>query len=107
MGCYNAGTRGVAEPTTRVRLVVGKNRRGKKLGYADVLWQNEDGSYSDAKDWIVEDTCYTLNGEVVHRFENVEPPVLPTLNKIPEIKPLQNSISGLELSQELEVDEPF
>ncbi len=52
----------------RVRLVVGKNRRGKKLGYADVLWQNTDGTYSDASEWEVEGLNYTLNGEVMHSF---------------------------------------
>ena len=52
----------------RVRLVVGKNRRGKKLGYADVLWQNEDGTYTDASEWEVEGECYMHNGEVVVCF---------------------------------------
>ena len=52
----------------RVRLVVGKNRRGKKLGYADVLWQNPDGTYDDASEWEVGDGVYTLRGEVVHEF---------------------------------------
>ncbi len=59
----------------RVRLVVGKNRRGKKLGYADVLWQNEDGTYTDASEWEVDGYCYVHNGETMHCFNDVEIPV--------------------------------
>lgn len=67
----------------RVRLVVGKNRRGKRLGYADVLWQYEDGTYADSSEWEVENDRYTLNGETMHVFENnvVIAPVKRTLQK--------------------------
>lgn len=52
----------------RVRLVVGKNRRGKVLGIADTLWQKEDGTYVDASDWEVEGECFVHNGQTVHCF---------------------------------------
>lgn len=52
----------------RIRLVVGKNRRGKKLGYADILWQREDGSYADASSWDVRDGCYWDGMDKVHCF---------------------------------------
>lgn len=65
----------------RVRLVLGKNRRGKVLGIADVLWQNEDGTYSDASEWEVQGTTYVYNGEVMYDFgENVSTPTLPSFS---------------------------
>tara|TARA_Y100000588_G_scaffold244854_1_gene259082 strand:+ start:19115 stop:21028 length:1914 start_codon:yes stop_codon:yes gene_type:complete len=60
----------------RVRLVIAKNRRGKVLGIADTLWQNEDGTYRDASDWEVEGDCYVLNGETMHCFGDNPFPVI-------------------------------
>lgn len=64
----------------RVRLVVAKNRRGKVLGIADTLWQQEDGTYVDASDWEVEGDCYVLNGEVKHCFGEINGFNLPVTN---------------------------
>lgn len=52
----------------RVRVVVGKNRRGKRLGNADTLWMNPNGTFQDAGEWEVEGECFLLDGEVVHDF---------------------------------------
>lgn len=94
----------------RVRLVVGKNRRGKKLGYADVLWQNEDGSYSDASEWEVVGECYTLNGETMHCFgEEVSAPAPRRLEKKePKKEEVKTKITHEpEQLEGFEDDEPF
>lgn len=101
----------------RVRLVVGKNRRGKKLGYADVLWQNEDGTYSDASEWEVEGECYVLNGEVKHCFGDTFTPQVPTNTlasknvKVEEIIKEEESKQSDQpkngLVSEEEIPEPF
>lgn len=93
----------------RVRLVVGKNRRGKKLGYADVLWQNTDGTYEDASEWEVGEGVYTLNGEVVHEFS--QRLVLPPPKKKVIERPIKEVKETLAVVKPIEVeevdDEPF
>ncbi|AOQ26893.1 DNA primase/helicase [Vibrio phage S4-7] len=61
----------------RVRLVVAKNRRGKVLGVADTLWQNEDGTYKDASEWEVDGVNYVCNGEIMHCFSDNTPQIIP------------------------------
>tara|TARA_R110000851_G_scaffold134411_1_gene269707 strand:+ start:302 stop:2146 length:1845 start_codon:yes stop_codon:yes gene_type:complete len=76
----------------RVRIVVGKNRRGKKLGNADTLWMNEDGTFTDASEWEIEGEYFMLGGEEVHCFTSTSVPVEVT-------KPPLQMING--------IDEPF
>ena len=95
----------------RVRLVVGKNRRGKKLGYADVLWQNEDGTYEDASEWEVEVDRYSLKGETMHVFEsNMNTPVKRVLQKPVSKKDINEETKTVEsvtpVVREVD-DEPF
>ena len=95
----------------RVRLVVGKNRRGKKLGYADVLWQNEDGSYSDASEWDIDGNCYICKGETVHCFG--EPVEIPLIERVPTSTREDAPIETIEISEQSGLvddkqdDEPF
>lgn len=84
----------------RVRLVVGKNRRGKVLGIADTLWQKEDGTYVDASEWEVDGNCYVHNGNVVHCFDS-QVPVLPTSSPIPTVE-VDTSLEG-----DYGVDDPY
>lgn len=72
----------------RVRLVVLKNRRGKVLGNADVLWQNEDGSYSDASEWIVREGCYYYGSDMVHCFLETTSVPEPVFKILDEPKPM-------------------
>lgn len=55
----------------RVRVVVGKNRRGKKLGNADILWMEDDGTFKDASEWDISEESFYFNGEEQHCFSDV------------------------------------
>lgn len=89
----------------RVRLVVAKNRRGKVLGVADTLWQNDDGTYVDASDWEVEGISYICNGEVMLTFGQ-EPEIVPfVVKETPQTpQPIEETPT-----QQVEIidDEPF
>lgn len=98
----------------RVRLVIGKNRRGKVLGIADTLWQLEDGTYVDASDWEVEGECYVdKEGNVMHCFtENpVQIPQYKESNPIPLVDEVLDDEIGEVVAPveefDVEDDEPF
>lgn len=92
----------------RVRLVLGKNRRGKTLGVADVLWQNEDGTYVDASEWEVVGNCYEHNGEVVHCFgETPTPPEKPEVQNA-EMPVLKEDVNNtVDNTFDTDEGEPF
>ena len=103
----------------RVRVVIGKNRRGKSLGYTDVLWQNTDGTYEDASEWVVEGECYMKNGEMMHCFSETQTPLItkPKVNTLAsKNKPViqkenidttpSSTVESFPI-EEAETDEPF
>lgn len=75
----------------RVRVVTGKNRRGKKLGIADTLWMKENGTFVDAADWVVEGESFMLDGVVMHYFgeEGVDIPQ-EVVHNTPSLPPIEN-----------------
>jgi replicative DNA helicase len=85
----------------RVRLVVMKNRRGKVLGNSDVLWQNEDGTYTDASKWEVDNGSYLQDGDIVVTFDEPVVPCAP-----PRIKPLEKPVNMVD-NEPTPKDEPF
>ena len=95
----------------RVRLILGKNRRGKVLGIADTLWQLEDGTYVDASKWVVEGDCYVdEQGKIMHCFgENAIPIIIEReSNPIPLVEDvLEDEEPIAPLVEDNEDDEPF
>ena len=91
----------------RVRVVLAKNRRGKILGIADTLWQNEDGTYTDASQWEVEGDSYTLKGEVMHCFADNPVPIVKVVesNPLPLVEETEETIN-VPVIKEVD-DEPF
>lgn len=95
----------------RVRIVSLKNRRGKKLGYADTLWMQNDGTFVAAGDWEVKDGCYYKDGEVMHCYieeppEVVRPPLKELEIEVDKDSLLSSIMSG-SADDEEDKDPPF
>lgn len=71
----------------RVRIVTGKNRRGKRLGIADTLWMLPNGTFEDASEWEVEGENFMKDGQVVHCFSDQFTPVLKVVEPIQTLEP--------------------
>lgn len=53
----------------RVRVVSMKNRPHKKLGIADTLWMQPNGTFVPSHDWEVKEGSYYRGAELMHTFD--------------------------------------